>query len=352
MHLAIKCTYHDGPSASGFPGFEGTCTPENIEYNINKAKKVWCSQPGCPCRQWLDTPKPRGPVPQGSCWESEIFGTWSMGTGIYHNGPRTGEAFVPRQHHDGAITLLTTVEPLHKDRDRLVIGVLGSTALTGPDVSGAHHIQGSPSFCLRLQRKDWLPYYKFLNSDRTTRWWGTGLIRYLHEEEVGRYLSALAKQVQEPHERRIVDALLAGLPFYEDGGDPGVQVPAPKYSRGGEGPEHKALKQKVFEDPSIIGLRGVTWKMCERSYRTGDRVDIAFEAKGKRVVVEIEVEGEEFCRTGALQAVKYRALEAAETLESADPARVRAFLVAKVIPPSVRTLCKKLGIKAVEVKLD
>ena len=69
----------------------------------------------------------------------------------------------------------------------------------------------------------------------------------------------------------------------------------------------------------------------EHEYRTGDRVDVFFSGGGRDVtVVEAELEGEEELITGIHQAIKYRALAAAERgLPNVGPStRVGAAVVA------------------------
>ena len=194
MHMAMKCNYNDGTQKRGYPGFEDTCTPDTIRHNVVKAARAWCSSDDCTCKQWIDAEEPAQWYPMDPCWESYIFTHWSMGSGVLQRGPNAGTATAPRKHHDGAIVLLTTVEPGDMDTDRYVFGVLGKTVLT-PTEFGSYLIKGAPDFSLRLRRKDWLPYYSHVKTEKPNRWWGSSLFRYLDEDEVSRYLDFLAAKL-------------------------------------------------------------------------------------------------------------------------------------------------------------
>ena len=103
-----------------------------------------------------------------------------------------------------------------------------------------------------------------------------------------------------------------------------------------ESDAHKALKAHVENHPDLVGLDSSATSEQEYYFRTplgeriGDHVDVIFWGGGvDSTVVEVELEGEGYVLVGVHQAIKYRALAAAElSLPNVGPStRVRAFVV-------------------------
>ncbi len=118
----------------------------------------------------------------------------------------------------------------------------------------------------------------------------------------------------------------------------------PKYGSGGEGAEHRELKEWIAKNPAATGIGWPPGKL-EAPLESGDRVDILFGAeKGRCAVIEIETHASG-ARQGAFQAVKYRAVLCAERALPLDDPRVRAILVAWKVPPEVRMFCEKYAIE-------
>ena len=123
-----------------------------------------------------------------------------------------------------------------------------------------------------------------------------------------------------------------------------------KYGPGGEGPEHHALKKYIFEHPEVLGLRPV-YKQMEYRFDSGDRVDVYFRTvDGTIIVVEIEIEGQDATRIGTLQAIKYRALAAAEAGRRLLSEKTQALLVAYSIPSSVVAFAKQYEIQCHQIR--
>lgn len=118
---------------------------------------------------------------------------------------------------------------------------------------------------------------------------------------------------------------------------------------GGEGPEHKRLKEDVFADPAgVLGEHGLEPLALEFQFQTGDRADVMLtDADGKFVAVEIEVSVEMKDLSGVLQAIKYSRMYA---LVARRPYHEgRAMLVAHAVDDDVKALCGQYGVEVVEV---
>lgn len=126
---------------------------------------------------------------------------------------------------------------------------------------------------------------------------------------------------------------------------------------GGESDRHIRLKLYVMRHPELFGLVSPSKAEIEHYFETTDHVDDYFLGGGPpATVVEVEREGEQALRIGVLQAIKYRALAAAELSEPhiGINSSVNAWVVAyEVDYPSVRRLADRyqIGLRQVDEAL-
>jgi hypothetical protein len=129
-----------------------------------------------------------------------------------------------------------------------------------------------------------------------------------------------------------------------------------RHGGGGESEAHRQLKLKVSRHPELVGLSSEALPEVEHSFITGDRVDVYFEGGGRELsVVEVELEGERELLIGMMQAVKYRALAAAEKqIPNVGPSnRVMAVVVAhETNYPTVRRLAAMYEVDLIKVPRD
>jgi len=354
-NVAFKCTYNDGGS-KGFVGFEGTCSLDNIKRNVKgEHRRRWCSSPSCLCRQFWDNGF-RGRRPQYPCYESEIIEHWRFGPGVYHSEDRDGDPIPMKHAQVGKVALLTTRHPeCDTEVERIVFGVYRIDRIS-EDEDGVIWVEGSADTAIRLSENAAfaLPYWTFKRRRKgTSVAWGTGLFRYLSDQEVTNFLHALRPLLPSARDRTVLEELLkccGGLDPERVAEEADGEVPESalkqKYGPGGEGEPHRALKQFIADHPEHLGL-GRGKGRVEHRFVTGDRVDVSIGlASGEHCVVEVEVEGESTL-VGAHQALKYRALRAGELDTRKLP---HAFLVAYSIPKSVKKFCTRHGVTALEIK--
>lgn len=352
-NVAFKCTYNDGGD-SGFVGFGGTCSDGNILRNVQTNPRRWCSDPSSLCRKFCDRGF-RGRRPLYPCYESEIIEHWRFGPGTYHTEDRDGEPIPMKHAQVGKVALLTTRHPERDtEAERIVFGVYRIERVS-PDGRGMVWVEGSADHAIRVSESAAfaLPYWRFKRRRKgTSVAWGTGLFRYLSDQEVTDFLHALRPLLRSAQDRTVLEELLKCSGNLEPERDPeeeNGEVPESvirqKYGPGGEGERHRVLKQFVADHPERLGL-GRGEGVVEHSFVTGDRVDVSVElANGEACVVEVEVEGEPTL-IGAHQALKYRALRAGQLNLRKLP---HAFLVAYSIPKSVKKFCKRHGVTALEL---
>ena len=354
-NVAFKCTYNDGGDR-GFVGFGGTCSNGNIWRNVKtkKTKRLWCSHPDNACQRFCVN-EFRGRRPRHPCNESRIIDRWRFGPSTYTAEDRAGEPIPMNHARKGKVALLTT---RHLERDtepeRIVFGVYKIVEVSEEE-NGEIFLQGSADSAIRLSETAALalPYWRFKTPPQGGPAWGSGLFRYISDQEVTNFLHALRPHLRSARDRTVLEALLeccgnlAPEPVPEDAnGEATESALKEKYGPGGEGERHRVLKQLIADQPECLGL-GRGSAVVEHRFVTGDRVDVSIDlANGEHCVVEIEVEGES-TSIGAHQALKYRALRAGQLDSTVLP---HACLVAYSIPHHVKDFCKRHGVSALEIQ--
>lgn len=121
---------------------------------------------------------------------------------------------------------------------------------------------------------------------------------------------------------------------------------------GGEGAEHKNLREYIFEHPERINSNNIVFKETEYILPSGDRLDVYFEFEDrKHVAIEVKpsTSPESDIIRGIFQCVKYQAvMEALKRIECQDYGIEVILLVAKKLSFQERTLVEELGISYIE----
>jgi len=122
--------------------------------------------------------------------------------------------------------------------------------------------------------------------------------------------------------------------------------------RGGEGPEHKALKEHIAANPVLVGLSaGHPAGRTERPLASGDRVDVVFRHKRKVLAVEVKPAGasDGDMARGVFQCIKYRhVLEAQSGLAKKPYAVDTVLVIGKLAPAKIKVLAASLGVTIVD----
>lgn len=122
--------------------------------------------------------------------------------------------------------------------------------------------------------------------------------------------------------------------------------------RGGEGPEHRLLKDYIVKNPFIVGLPPAHASGSpEFGLPSGDRVDVVFVGNGLKTAVEVKscISSEDDIARGLFQCLKYRVVLEAQAALSASPFDVCVFLVVgKKFPESLLPLKNSLGVSVID----
>lgn len=121
---------------------------------------------------------------------------------------------------------------------------------------------------------------------------------------------------------------------------------------GGEGEQHKRLKDQVASNPMLVGLPLIARATKEAALPSGDKIDVLFETTDRHVAVEIKssISNDVDLTRGLFQCVKYRAVMEAERGFSGALHSVDALLVVgRCFPTALRALQNSLGVRVVEI---
>lgn len=122
---------------------------------------------------------------------------------------------------------------------------------------------------------------------------------------------------------------------------------------GGEGPEHRALKEFVRDNPNVVGLpTGFPRGTVEAPLPSGDKLDVLFYARSRMLAVEVKsrISNTVDLTRGLFQCVKYQAVMEAERGVTSGTYSIDAVLVVgREFPDSLKPLQNSLGVEVVEV---
>lgn len=126
-----------------------------------------------------------------------------------------------------------------------------------------------------------------------------------------------------------------------------------KSGGGGEGPEHRALKEFVRVNPSAVGLpSGFPYGIVEAPLPSGDKLDVLFHARSRMLAVEVKsrISNDVDLTRGLFQCVKYRAVMEAERGFKGGNHRLDAVLVVgRKFPDNLKPLQSSLGVEVFEL---
>jgi hypothetical protein len=223
--------------------------------------------------------------------------------------------------------------------------VLGSVGQTLVDLGKRWNEQIPPIQCLAINASNGTPGNGFgwFISDQT---WKT-----MPLAQRRRVTEAMEKQIYAYHRWPEVLAALRLEPLRESFQD--LLAKAAAMRGGGEGEEHRRLKEYVRRNPGRIGVRtGGRWGETEKGLPSGDRPDVFFDTGPEWIAVECKPASsdEADLTRGLYQCVKYSAvLRAMAAVEPQRDIHARALLViAGTLPVRVRTLQVRLGIDVIE----
>lgn len=196
----------------------------------------------------MKTGLPRDP----GCLESKLFIDWKIGAGHYQKGKSAGQPIPMKDTGPEKFAILTTRFPGERESDRRIVGLFKIDKMVGNNV-----VSERGGIRLPMEEARELYFWAYMKAKNDTPAWNEGLFRYVEDGQVHRILHDLVQTVHDQGIReQIADLMNASFP---------KQVPPPaagplrekarirkdkleigrKYGAGGEGPDHKILKEWI-----------------------------------------------------------------------------------------------------------
>ena len=126
----------------------------------------------------------------------------------------------------------------------------------------------------------------------------------------------------------------------------------PRCIYGGEGEEHKALKEYICQHPESINYKDVDFAETEHILPSGDRLDVYFElSDGTHVAIEVKpgISPDQDIARGVFQCVKYYAvMDALRNIECKDYEIKVLLVTAGKISSQNKVLVEELDVEYVE----
>lgn len=219
-----------------------------------------------------------------------------------------------------------------------VLGCIGSTLI---ELGEEHDIEIPPIQCLVVNKATELP--------------GEGIGWFISDSDF--------RKLNKKQKKVVVDSQLARIYAFPDWlsilkllGLKKPDFPALPIQKsrkgGGEGDAHKALKQYVAKNPTVIGLSD-SWPVGEIEFDlpSGDSVDVMFSWRKQMVAVEVKSKVSDVADVsrGLFQCVKYQSVTEAMLGVQGLPQNVRPVLVLESkLPSSLKTIQHMLGIEVID----
>ena len=217
-NVAFKCNYCDGGRNLQVMGFHGVCSDDVIKYNIEAAKRTWCSAPNCFCRKYLMGEISRSELDarhhekKDVCYESSVLDLWRIGCGMVVNGKNKGKPNRLLGVRTNSLCVLTSTDPQANSHDRFIFAAfLVLRADEGSDTV-AGYVEAHPNYRISFtpeeakKLKFW-NYYRN-NSEKAPYQWGNNLFRYLNDEIAVKILKDIVKVKENTAEEQNAKTML------------------------------------------------------------------------------------------------------------------------------------------------
>ncbi|MBQ3729552.1 MAG: hypothetical protein II903_08635, partial [Spirochaetales bacterium] len=213
--IVFKYNYCDGGADSSLIGFNGVCSDERIEWNINKDNRVWCSSNRCYCCKYLNKEVSREQVENYRnskeskksplCYESQFLRDWTAGIGVDEVTQR------PRNIGkdnliDYGLGIMTSVFEKGKEQTRFIFAVfIIKDVFYGDNQHEGYVSAGSKDkqlvIMLTKQEAEKISYWKYYSNGDDSIRWSSNLYRFIDNEDAARILRDIVDVKQDPEEK-------------------------------------------------------------------------------------------------------------------------------------------------------
>ena len=212
-NIAIKCIYCNGGASETQIGYDGLCSEDIIKYNIEK-KASECSDPENLCYKYINglISKEEYLANDFHCYECRMFKDWKAYAGQHKTEGRHGEKMSFKNVAPRSICVLTTILPYEEQEDRIIVGLFYINETEEGDFYKEGYVKADPNYRFKFtleeaKQLNFWDFYENPNSPETKKW-GTGLHRYLSDEQAANILKAAVKVKYDEVEKKKLQELL------------------------------------------------------------------------------------------------------------------------------------------------
>lgn len=201
-NMAFKCNYCDGGSNRYHIGFMGACSDKMIRYNVQVAQHSWCSDPSCPCCQYLNGEIDGYQLDEQCrdggfvCYESQMLRDWTAFAGFMLTEGRKEEPKRIRNAQPKSLAILTTRLPDTPEEERVIFGVFLVDDLDEGDDRAEGFVKSMSKYRLELTPDEAgeIKFWKYHANDKNPEKaaWSQGLYRYTDDVEAAQILRDIA----------------------------------------------------------------------------------------------------------------------------------------------------------------
>lgn len=202
-NISFKCNYSDGGRDNESVGYKAVCSNDTINYNINKAKQIWCSNPESVCFQYQQGTISREELvlrfneDKYICHESQMLRQWRVYAGVNKTGVNKGKPIKLSNVKTNSLAMLTTRLPKDKEKDRFIFAVFLILENYEGNYNEEGYIDANQKYRIELsldeakELKFW-DYY-FNNKNPGKMLFGSGLHRYFTDVQAAQVLKKICE---------------------------------------------------------------------------------------------------------------------------------------------------------------
>ncbi|MGL4337836.1 MAG: hypothetical protein ACRCST_13165 [Turicibacter sp.] len=218
-NISFKCTYCDGGCHQDSVGYQGVCSDEMINQNINVAKIPWCSHPKTPCSQYLNGEISREELEKQYqdedgfiCYESQMLNQWRVYSGITQSGKNKGKPMVLKNVKPNSLAIMTTRVPESNDEDRFIFGVFLINENYEGDTTDEGYVESDPKYKMKLSLDEakqllfWEYYFNPTNPEKMV--YGNVLHRYMTNNQCAQILEKIVGIKQGTEDEQLAKEFL------------------------------------------------------------------------------------------------------------------------------------------------
>jgi len=214
-NIAFKCNYCDGGKSDEQMGFEGVCSDDAIRNNIKVERRVECSSENSQCLKYLKGEFPReelndlSKTEEFSCHESKMLSDWKVYSGKIKTGVNKGKPTKLSRVRPNSLCILTSRSPQETEKDRYVFAVylVDETYETHGKEQGYVSTQCEYKIKLSPTEAKSILFWNYHTNENhpETSVWGSGLHRYVENEQAAQMLRDISKIKKGTPDEAIAD---------------------------------------------------------------------------------------------------------------------------------------------------